>query len=244
MFTILGADGKEYGPVPAAKVQEWITGGRANFQTKARRVDETDWKTLGDYPEFQGAPPPVAPAVFAGTPVPATAATRAPLADRGRRLAGALIDGFLVWLCKIPIMFAALAVMKEAFADPTALHPEQISAAVVGAIPRALPFLGLLAVVQTVLLCVRSQSIGKLILGMRIVSVKTGEPGGLLRAFTLRSLVTWLIEQIPLVGYVFWIVDVCFIFRDDHRCLHDLIAGTQVVKIETAAVSPLSPAAS
>jgi uncharacterized membrane protein len=52
MFTILGADGKEYGPVTAGKIAEWIAGGRANLQTKARRADETEWKTLGDYPEF------------------------------------------------------------------------------------------------------------------------------------------------------------------------------------------------
>jgi hypothetical protein len=65
MFTILGADGKEYGPVAADKIQAWITGGRANLQTKARRVGETDWKTLGDYAEFTGAaavPPAPAPA--------------------------------------------------------------------------------------------------------------------------------------------------------------------------------------
>lgn len=68
MFTILGADGKEYGPVTAGRVQEWINGGRANLQTKARRADETEWKTLGEFPEFATvvAPPPamaVSPAV-------------------------------------------------------------------------------------------------------------------------------------------------------------------------------------
>jgi hypothetical protein len=52
MFTILGADGKEYGPVTAGKLHEWIAGGRANMQTKARRSGETEWKTLGDFPEF------------------------------------------------------------------------------------------------------------------------------------------------------------------------------------------------
>jgi hypothetical protein len=71
MFTILGADGKEYGPVAADKIQAWITGGRANLQTKARREGETEWKTLGDYAEFAGAagaPPPfTAPAAPGGT---------------------------------------------------------------------------------------------------------------------------------------------------------------------------------
>jgi len=70
MFTILGADGKEYGPVPAAKVLEWIAGGRANLQTRARRDSETAWKTLADFPEFnpQAVPPPVAAPAPAAAP--------------------------------------------------------------------------------------------------------------------------------------------------------------------------------
>ena len=67
MFTILGADGKEYGPVATAKIHEWINGGRANLMTKARRADETEWKTLGEFPEF-AAVTGAAPA--AATPAP------------------------------------------------------------------------------------------------------------------------------------------------------------------------------
>jgi hypothetical protein len=71
MFTILGTDGKEYGPVTADKIQAWITGGRANLLTKAQRVGETEWKTLGDFPEF-------AAAATGGPPAPAPAPTTAP----------------------------------------------------------------------------------------------------------------------------------------------------------------------
>lgn len=71
MFTILGADGKEYGPVTAAKIHEWINGGRANLSTKAKRVDEGVWKTLGEFAEFS-APPAAAPAP-AAAPSPAAA---------------------------------------------------------------------------------------------------------------------------------------------------------------------------
>jgi hypothetical protein len=64
MFTIIGGDGKEYGPVPASEVNGWIMNGRANLQTKARKLSEELWKTLGDFPEFApGAavtPPPLA----------------------------------------------------------------------------------------------------------------------------------------------------------------------------------------
>jgi len=73
MFTILGADGKEYGPVAADKIQAWITGGRANLQTKARREGETEWKTLGDFAEFNAAAAGALPA-FTATVAPRSAA--------------------------------------------------------------------------------------------------------------------------------------------------------------------------
>jgi len=78
MFTILGSDGKEYGPVTADKLREWIAGGRANGQTKVRRAGETEWKLLAEIPELAqpgsgGDLPPPATAV-AGTPGPVAAA--------------------------------------------------------------------------------------------------------------------------------------------------------------------------
>ncbi len=73
MFTILGADGKEYGPVTTAKIHEWINGGRANLSTKARRDGETDWKTLGDFAEFNAAPAPAAATPAAESPPAAPA---------------------------------------------------------------------------------------------------------------------------------------------------------------------------
>lgn len=102
MFTILGADGKEYGPVAEAKIKEWIIGGRANLQTKARRAEETEWRTLGDFPEFGAQPPPgLQPAPDAAEPpavplmvpaAPAAPADPAPLGgsstEISERLAG------------------------------------------------------------------------------------------------------------------------------------------------------------
>jgi hypothetical protein len=39
MFTIIGGDGVEYGPVSADQVRAWITAGRANLETKAKTLD-------------------------------------------------------------------------------------------------------------------------------------------------------------------------------------------------------------
>jgi hypothetical protein len=63
MFTIIGGDGKEYGPVSAEQVRAWLASGRANLQTKAKYAGTEEWHTLGDYTEFVSSaattPPPV-----------------------------------------------------------------------------------------------------------------------------------------------------------------------------------------
>jgi hypothetical protein len=68
MFTIIGSDGKEYGPVTADQLRAWIAAGRANLETKARMAGATDWRRLGDYPDFGGsaALPPMPPLPPAG----------------------------------------------------------------------------------------------------------------------------------------------------------------------------------
>ncbi len=73
MFSIIGADGKEYGPVPADKVRDWISTGRANARTRIRREGEVLWTTVGELPEFAGTPAsaPAAPLPPAGGPAAA-----------------------------------------------------------------------------------------------------------------------------------------------------------------------------
>jgi len=223
MFTLIGADGKEYGPVTAANVIEWIRDGRANLQTKAKLSREDVWKTLGDFPEFGGRSAPVAalPAVVRED------------ASRWVRLPAAMIDGLLKALAYLPISVPLVrAVMAEALSGQQrgfAEISELTNTIVFENLPRALPFLSLLVLVQLVLLAWRGQSIGKLLLRLRIVRIGDGAAPGAFRAFLLRGTVPFLIEQVPVGGFVFWLVDSCYIFRNDHRCLHDLIAGTRVV---------------
>ncbi len=40
-----------------------------------------------------------------------------------------------------------------------------------------------------------------------------------------------LISAIPCIGSIYAIVDICFILREDRRCVHDLLAQTCVVDI-------------
>lgn len=56
MYTIIGGDGREYGPVTADQVRSWIAAGRANKETRVKAVGTDEWRTLADFPEFAGPP--------------------------------------------------------------------------------------------------------------------------------------------------------------------------------------------
>src|SRR5579863_9178109 len=55
MYKIIGADGREYGPVTVEQVHQWIQEGRANAQTKVLPEGSTEWKALSEIPEFAPA---------------------------------------------------------------------------------------------------------------------------------------------------------------------------------------------
>ena len=80
---------------------------------------------------------------------------------------------------------------------------------------------------QMVLLIKDGQTLGKKALRIRIVKMDTGENGGFVPNVLLRLIVNGLLGIIPLYG----LVDILFIFRGDRRCIHDMIAGTQVVEV-------------
>jgi uncharacterized RDD family membrane protein YckC len=66
------------------------------------------------------------------------------------------------------------------------------------------------------------------ILGMRIIVRDTGELPGFLRGVLLR---VWLPAAVNQACSLFSLVDALWIFGDERRCLHDLIAGTIVVEV-------------
>ncbi len=55
MYRIIGADGKEYGPISAATLCQWIEEGRASGESRVLMEGTADWKALGSFPEFSSA---------------------------------------------------------------------------------------------------------------------------------------------------------------------------------------------
>jgi len=74
-YTIIGGDGKQYGPITGDDLRKWISEGRLNAQSLAKADSDAEFRTLATFPEFAdvfgsaqpaGAPPPLNPANIGG----------------------------------------------------------------------------------------------------------------------------------------------------------------------------------
>ena len=63
MYKIIGADGREYGPVSGEQLRQWIAEGRVNAATQVQTDGSAGWQPLRALPEFTtatGIPTPLA----------------------------------------------------------------------------------------------------------------------------------------------------------------------------------------
>lgn len=107
MYTIIGGDGKQYGPVDIAQLRQWIADGRANAQTQVQAAGSTVWQPVSSIPELAaivtppvaGGPPPITP-----PPVPTAVVPGVPAAGRPQTSGLAvtsLVLGVLSLFCSI-----------------------------------------------------------------------------------------------------------------------------------------------
>jgi hypothetical protein len=60
MYRMIGADGKEYGPITAAQLRQWAAEGRVFAQTLVKAEGTVEWKPTSQIPELMPATvPPV-----------------------------------------------------------------------------------------------------------------------------------------------------------------------------------------
>jgi len=152
--------------------------------------------------------------------VEAVATDTQELGGRGARLAAVLIDGLiqgaLYWALAATIFTGLLT--PPAGAGLFGLLARQLLAGFV-----------LFALLQGYLLATQGQTIGKKLLGLRIVR-SNGERASLARLLGLRTFLGWALVMVPFAGAIYALVDSLLIFRESHKCLHDNIADTIVVR--------------
>lgn len=147
------------------------------------------------------------------------------LAGRITRLVAAFIDTLLFTVPIIIVGFVA-----GAFDASSGRQATGVPVIGMGAVSLLLFYIFALVIAQIYLLMTQGQTLGKKMMSVRIVKQDTRANGGFSTNILLRWVVPVLISCVPLVGSIFGLIDSLFIFRQDRRCIHDLIAGTIVVK--------------
>ena len=139
------------------------------------------------------------------------------LAGRGARLGACMLDGVLA----LALFFGLAFLMKV----PMSAMEDTTSSSYLGMV--AMMFLGFVAI-QGYLLHTQGQTLGKKLMGLRIVR-SDGTRATLGRLLFLRMGLMWVVSLIPFVGNLISFVDSVLIFRESRQCLHDQIADTIVV---------------
>ena len=143
------------------------------------------------------------------------------LASRWKRLGGVLIDSFIAIIVTLPVVFSMVPLDQVA---RTGQMPLELHVFIL------LFNIALLLAIHGYLLTRYGQTVGKLLVGTRIVNYENGQLLPFGKVVGLRYILIMIISQIPFIGGIFSLLDGLFIFRQDKRCIHDLIAGSKVVE--------------
>ena len=100
-YKLLAADQKEYGPVSADQVRQWIAQGRANARTKLQAAGSGDWKPLAEFPEFADALRPATSPGARRSPAAGTQPAAAPPKASGLAIASLVLGCLGLLTCGI-----------------------------------------------------------------------------------------------------------------------------------------------
>ncbi len=142
------------------------------------------------------------------------------LASRWQRLGASIIDSIIATAITLPLMYYTGTWQKLVQGEYPVFEIAMFG---------LFGFLVFFAL-HGYLLANYGQTIGKRVVGIKIVSKDSIAILSLPKVFFLRYLPVSLAGYVPTIGQFLGLINVLFIFRADKRCVHDLIAGTIVVK--------------
>ncbi len=221
--------GQQIGVFAEEEIRSGLATGRFQAGDLCWTEGMADWQTVGTKigaaVASAGLPPPVSQMNPYAAPQSQVLSNLPGLtpASRSTRLGASLLDmltGIIGMGVPIGLGIFFMAQMERS-------GSKDVPAAAIACFGVAgLAFIGL-TIWNIVLLTTRGQTLGKKWLGIRIVTFPDGQKPGFVKAFLLRSFVNGIIGQVvPFYG----IIDPCFIFREDNRCVHDLLADTTVIE--------------
>lgn len=143
------------------------------------------------------------------------------LASRLSRLGAKLIDALINTVISLPILVLAGGFNQRVFTEGLTVS-ETITLAILG-------FVSYL-VVHGYFIATQGQTIGKKLVGIKMVDHASGELVSLAKIVFLRDLPLSAVNFIPFFGSCISLIDILTIFGSQQRCIHDHLAGTKVVR--------------
>jgi len=140
-------------------------------------------------------------------------------ASRGYRLGASFIDGLIMIAILIPIMY-----LTGGFDG----HSEGVEPSFIYNLVMGLIGIAIFIAINFRLLTNSGQTIGKRVLGTKIVTL-SGELPSVNDHLIKRYGVYLFLGQIPFVGPLLGLINVLMIFGKEKQCGHDMLAGTIVV---------------
>jgi uncharacterized RDD family membrane protein YckC len=152
-------------------------------------------------------------------------------ASRGSRLGAAFLDSLIIFLPMTPayvqamplIMRAGPGVQRNMFAA-WGIIAGTGTWFYVGAL-----WIVIMLIINGVLAYRNGQSIAKKLIGIKDVRTD-GSRASFARIFWLRNVLNSVFSFIPLIGSLYGLIDILFIFGSAKRCVHDYIADTIVIR--------------
>lgn len=179
---------------------------------------------MGEGDDFHGTQsnPYAAPTAAVGELAPPDGLRKA---DRLTRLLAVFIDGLVV---SVPAFGLAIGMAVYMGSQGNLTQESFQSPLLIGVVVAFVLYVLGFTAYQIYWLWKNGQTLGKKLMKVRIVR-SDGAPAELWRLLVLRYLVPMLAGAVPFVGGLFSLADPLFIFGDEKRCLHDLLADTIVV---------------
>ena len=159
-------------------------------------------------------------------------------ASLGERLLGKIIDTLVI----LPVIFLIGLVFAIIFTKALSENPNTLQKLsgnsgfeIFPSIVMPLAIMVIYMAIQWTFWKATGQSIGKKVMKTRIVNLDGSQANVRTIAFKRYGPIA-ILSMIPVVGGLIGLVDALLVFRGERNCLHDDIAGTRVIKIQTPAV--------
>lgn len=238
IFKVIGSDGREYPAEGLDELRSWAADGRVGRETLVWSPEDDRWRRAAERPELRWDLPEAPPVLDPASPrQPWPAGPASPVSGTGTTAGTADAAGILPRLAAGAMDLVTVLLLLNLALAPWSEELRSMQAAATAEAGKATPDLGLLlrfnALLLGPLLLLRmlytaafhaavGATPGKLAFGLRLVALDGRAPG------PGRVLLRTLLETLTLatLGLGFGVM----MLAGDGRALHDLLAGTRVVR--------------